>query len=206
LAAWKEGRTGYPFIDACMRALKVRGWINFRMRAMLVSFASYHLWLDWRLFKDWLACQFIDYEPGIHISQVQMQSGLTGINTLRIYNPIKQGQDHDPGGRFIRRWVPELGEVTTADIHQPWQMPELIQLQSNCRIGVDYPRPIVDHKEAVREARAAFSALRKREDYWEASREVMQRHGSRKSRKTGNRPKRPQREASSQTEINFKEA
>jgi deoxyribodipyrimidine photo-lyase len=205
LTAWQEGRTGYPFIDACVRALRARGWINFRMRAMLVSFASYHLWLDWRHFKDWLACQFIDYEPGIHISQVQMQSGLTGINTLRIYNPIKQGQDHDPDGRFIRQWVPELKGVAFEDIHEPWKMPELIQLESNCRIGIDYPRPIVDHKEAVREARSAFSALRKRDDYWEASREVMKRHGSRKSRESRNRPRRPSRKSNPQTEMNLDE-
>ena len=203
--AWKSGRTGYPFVDACIRSLKARGWINFRMRAMLVSFASYHLWLDWRSLKDWLACQFIDYEPGIHISQVQMQSGLTGINTLRIYNPIKQGQDHDPEGEFIRRWVPELKDVATTDIHEPWKMPELIQMESNCRIGVDYPFPIVDHKEAVKQARAKFGALRKRDDYWEAARKVMERHGSRKSRESRNRPKRPRRKASAQTEMNLGE-
>lgn len=202
LAAWQAGRTGYPFIDACIRSLKTRGWINFRMRAMLVSFASYHLWLDWRHFKDWLACQFIDYEPSIHISQVQMQSGLTGINTLRIYNPVKQGQDHDPDGTFIRRWVPELRDVATEDIHEPWRMPEMIQIQSNCRMGVDYPLPIVDHKEAVRSARAAFAALRKRDDYWETAREVMQRHGSRKSRESRNRPKRTKRKPNAQTEMN----
>lgn len=122
LGAWKEGLTGYPFVDACIRSLKARGWINFRMRAMLVSFASYHLWLDWHSFRDWLACQFIDYEPGIHISQIQMQSGLTGINTLRIYNPIKQGQDHDPDGVFIRQWVPELQLVSDEQIHEPKKM------------------------------------------------------------------------------------
>jgi deoxyribodipyrimidine photo-lyase len=202
LAAWKEGRTGYPFIDACMRSLVARGWINFRMRAMLVSFASYHLWLDWRVFKDWLACQFIDYEPGIHISQVQMQSGLTGINTLRIYNPVKQGQDHDAKGEFIYEWVPELREVPADFIHEPWKMPEMIQLAANCRLGTDYPLPVVDLKEAVRHARAEFSALRKRDDYWEASRQVLQRHGSRKGGARRNM-KKPQQKKVNQAEFSF---
>lgn len=198
LAAWQEGRTGYPFVDACMRSLRTRGWINFRMRAMLVSFAAYHLWLDWRTFRDWLACQFIDYEPGIHIPQIQMQSGLTGINTLRIYNPTKQGQDHDPEGEFIRRWVPELAGVEGCDIHEPWKMPEMIQVQSGCRLGADYPLPIVDHKEAVRAARARFSELRRRDEYWAQSKAVLQRHGSRKG---GPRPKRPKPADNSQAEF-----
>jgi deoxyribodipyrimidine photo-lyase len=202
LEAWQQGRTGYPFVDACMRALKARGWINFRMRAMLVSFASYDLWLDWRHFKDWLACQFIDYEPGIHISQVQMQSGLTGINTLRIYNPIKQGMDHDPDGTFIRAWVPELQDVLNDFIHEPWTMPELIQDATGCRIGVDYPLPIVDHREAVKYARGRFTELRQREDYSDASRRVLKRHGSRK----GGRRRAAKRSAKSnnpQTELDF---
>lgn len=205
LEAWKNGLTGYPFVDACLRSLKAHGWINFRMRAMLVSFASYHLWLDWRLFKDWLACQFIDYEPGIHISQVQMQSGLTGINTLRIYNPIKQGQDHDPDGIFTRRWVPELEHVPDEQLHEPWKMPELKQVEARCRLGKDYPLPIVDHKEAVRFARSRFAELRKRDDYWLHSKKVMQRHGSRKSADNRNRPKRPEKKRNEQTEISLSE-
>ena len=179
--AWKMGETGYPFLDACMRALKTRGWINFRMRAMLVSFAAYHLWLDWRLFKDFLACQFIDYEPGIHLSQIQMQSGVTGINTLRIYNPIKQGEDHDPDGTFIRTWVPELAALKTPDIHRPWEMPELLQIERGIRIGIDYPYPIVDLKQAVKKARNHFSELRKNPAFQETSRTVFKKHGSRKA-------------------------
>ena len=159
---------------------KQRGWINFRMRAMLVSFASYHLWLDWRLFRDWLACQFIDYESGIHYSQIQMQSGLTGINTLRIYNPVKQGMDHDPAGAFIRAWVPELKGIVGEAIHQPWLLPDQMQSKYQCRLGRDYPLPIVDHKEAVKFAREQFTMLRQRNDYWVCAHEVMQRHGSRK--------------------------
>ena len=98
LNAWENGETGFPFVDACMRYLRKTGWINFRMRAMLMSFASYHLWLDWRKSGKILANFFTDYDPGIHWPQVQMQSGTTGINAIRIYNPIKQGIDQDPQG------------------------------------------------------------------------------------------------------------
>ena len=121
LEAWRRGQTGYPFVDACMRALDAHGWINFRMRAMLMSFASYHLWLPWRESGLHLARCFVDYEPGIHWPQVQMQSGTTGINTIRIYNPVKQGYDQDPQGAFVRAWVPELAAAPDALGHEPWR-------------------------------------------------------------------------------------
>ena len=153
LDAWCMGQTGFPFIDACMRALDRHGWINFRMRAMLMSFASYDLWLPWRASGLHLARQFVDYEPGIHWSQVQMQSGTTGINTMRVYNPIKQGLDQDPTGAFVRRFVPELDGVPDAFIHEPWKWSGASSLP--------YPPPIVDHATAAKAAKDALYALRK---------------------------------------------
>ena len=176
--AWKQGNTGYPMIDACMRSLIATGWLNFRMRAMLVSFASYHLWLDWRPTSKYLATLFTDYEPGIHYSQFQMQSGTTGINTLRIYNPIKQGMDHDPQGEFIRKWIPELAHMEDAYIHTPWE----------CEAEINgYPMPIVDEKVARTYAREAFSAVRKRFTHKDEARKIVKKHGSRK--RTNKKPK-----------------
>jgi deoxyribodipyrimidine photo-lyase len=159
-AAWCEGRTGYPMVDACMRSLVTTGWLNFRMRAMLVSFASYHLWLHWRPTGLFLARQFLDYEPGIHWSQMQMQSGTTGINTLRMYSPTKQAKDQDPQGHFIRRWVPELARVPLPYLAEPWKMDVSVQHMAGCTIGVDYPAPIVDDKVAMKAAKDRMYGLR----------------------------------------------
>ncbi|MEM1305611.1 MAG: deoxyribodipyrimidine photo-lyase/cryptochrome family protein, partial [Planctomycetota bacterium] len=143
--AWRRGETGYPMVDACMRSLHHTGWVNFRMRAMLVSFASYHLWLHWRRPAVYLAKQFVDYEPGIHYSQFQMQAGTTGINQTRIYSPKKQVEDQDPHGVFIRRYVPELADVPDEHLAEPHKMPPLLQQDAGCVVGRDYPAPIVEH-------------------------------------------------------------
>jgi deoxyribodipyrimidine photo-lyase len=178
--AWCAGHTGYPMVDACMRALHKHSWINFRMRAMLVSFASYHLWLHWRQPAVFLAQHFLDFEPGIHFSQFQMQSGTTGINAVRIYSPIKQVMDQDPDGEFIRKFVPELSAVPKEFIAEPHKMPLLMQSMVGCRIGKDYPKPIVNHVEAYRHARERIYAVRAKAQARQDAREVMQRHGSRK--------------------------
>ena len=170
-------------VDACMRCLRATGWLNFRMRAMLCSFAAYDLWLDWRRFGAFYARMMADYEPGIHYPQLQMQSGTTGINTVRIYNPVKQGKDHDPDGTFIRRWVPELaGLKQTAYVHEPWKMTPIEQQSDGCVIGEDYPARVVDHTAAYRRARDRIYALRETDAVQAAKEAVLEKHGSRKRR------------------------
>jgi deoxyribodipyrimidine photo-lyase len=176
LVAWSEGRTGYPFIDAAMRYLNATGWINFRMRAMLMSFASYNLWLPWQESGLALARKFIDYEPGIHWPQSQMQSGETGINTVRIYSPVKQGYDQDPQGVFIRTWVPELAAVPDAYLHEPWKL----AADDRAALCPDYPKRIVDHAAAAKAAKDAIYGLRRKPEARAEAKAVVQKHGSRK--------------------------
>ena len=180
LEAWTRGGTGFPFVDACMRSLAATGWINFRMRAMLMSFATYHLALDWAVTGAALARLFTDYEPGIHWPQVQMQAGQTGINTPRIYNPVKQSFDQDPQAVFISRWVPELARLPRELQHEPWLVSAAEELLYEIKIGFDYPKRIIDHESAAQAARARLSDIRKQTGYRAKGDNVFLRHGSRK--------------------------
>ncbi len=178
-----QGRTGWPLVDACVAMLRETGWLNFRMRAMLVSVAAYPLWLHWREVGLWLARQFVDYEPGIHWSQLQMQSGTTGINTTRVYNPVKQARDQDPQGHFVRRWLPAMRRVPDAWLFEPWRMPEETQARCGVRVGDDIPRPVVDLDVALREAKARMHALRARPEVQAGEADVVRRHASRAGRR-----------------------
>lgn len=150
--AWQKGATGYPLVDASMRALHQTGYVNFRMRALLVSFFCHHLWQPWQAGAHFLAQQFLDYVPGIHYPQFQMQAGVTGINTFRIYNPVKQSQDHDPNAEFISEYLPELANLPLVQKAMPWKLSALELGFYNFNIGETYPAPIVEHK-----ATAAFA-------------------------------------------------
>jgi len=185
--AWKNGATGFPLVDACMKCLEQTGWINFRMRAMLVSFFCHHLYQDWREGTAHLARLFLDYEPGIHYPQFQMQAGTTGINTIRMYNPVKQSQDHDPEGVFIKQWLPQLRNIPTQFIHEPHNMTLLEQQLCGVCIGVDYPPPIVDLEQAGKKARALIWGHRKDNLVKEENERIVNTHTRKsKSRKKAN--------------------
>ncbi len=174
--AWTKGQTGVPMADACMRCLNETGFLNFRMRAMLVSFLTHHLWQPWQAGAQHLGNVFLDFEPGIHFPQIQMQAGVTGINTVRMYNPIKQGEDHDPKGLFIKQWVPELTDLPSEFIHEPWQMTEMEQELYELRLGVDYPRPVVDVAASARRARKWIWEAQKWPQVKSESRRILARH------------------------------
>lgn len=170
LQKWQAGETGFPLVDACMKALQQTGWLNFRMRALVVSTACHHLDLPWQPVAQFLATQFTDYEPGIHYSQCQMQAGMTGINTIRIYSPIKQAIDQDANGIFIKEWLPHLEKCPSEYIHQPWLWDSKLE-------------PLVDEKNARKSAATALYALRKGEAFGTEAKKIVKKHASRKKAK-----------------------
>lgn len=143
LQRFTSATTGFPMIDAAVRCLDATGWINFRMRAMLVTFATFILWLDWRPVAAFLAARFLDYDPGIHYGQFQMQAGLTAYHPPRNYNPYLQGEHQDPNGTFVHQWLPELRAIPAPWCHYPHRLTALERTMYGLN-STDYPAPIVD--------------------------------------------------------------
>lgn len=174
--AWEEGNTGFPLIDACMRCLIETGYLNFRMRAMLVSFFTHILWQPWQASSKHLSKMFLDFEPGIHFPQLQMGAGETGINTLRIYNPVKNSLAHDEDATFIKKWCPELANLPIAFIHEPYLMTPLDELFNNFKLGEDYPKPIVDVNAARKRASDILWDLKKDAEVQSDNFRILKKH------------------------------
>ena len=166
---WTTGYTGWPMVDACVRCLLTTGFVNFRMRAMLTSAACHSLQIHWKKLDHPMARMYTDYEPGIHLSQLQMQASVVGINTIRIYSPTKQIIDQDPEAEFIKQWIPELRDYTAKEIIQHAEDPLL-----------GYPAPLVDWRVSSKEMRNKLWAIRKQPETREIASQVYEKHGSRK--------------------------
>ncbi len=174
--AWEEGKTGYPLVDACMRCIKQTGYLNFRMRAMLVSFLTHLLWQPWQSGVYHLARLFLDYEPGIHFCQFQMQASVTGFNNIRIYNPVKQSQEKDPEAVFLRKWLPELQQVPLEYVHTPWKMTPMEQNMYHCQLDTDYPSPIIDWAPSRKHATEQLFRMKGAAHTQQAARKIMKKH------------------------------
>lgn len=174
--AWENAKTGYPLIDASMRCVKATGYINFRMRACVVSFFCHHLFQAFWHGSAFLAKQFLDFEPGIHYPQFNMQAGVTGINTIRVYNPTLNAQNQDADAQFIKHWLPELNHLPVKYAIQPWTMTPMEEKFYDFVIGEDYPQPIVDIKKTRKQALDKLYGIRQQQKAQYESLRILERH------------------------------
>lgn len=157
-AAWCEGRTGYPFVDAAQRQLSQTGWMHNRARMVTASFLTKDLLCDWRKGEWYFMECLIDGDPASNNGGWQWAAG-TGTDAqpyFRIFNPVTQGEKFDPDGNYVRKWVPELKRVPAKFIQRPWDMPPRELEAAGCMLGRDYPYPVVDHKVQRERALAMY--------------------------------------------------
>jgi deoxyribodipyrimidine photo-lyase len=160
--AWINGETGVPFVDAGMRQLKNIGWMHNRLRMVVTSFACKDLWLDWKDVHEYFNKMFVDAEIASMVGGIQWaySIGTDAQPYFRVFNPFSQGEDYDPDGEYIRKWVPELEDVPEKHIHKPHEMNQLEQENCGVEIGEDYPKPIIDHDEERKKAVERFEEVR----------------------------------------------
>jgi len=161
-AAWCEGRTGYPLVDAAMRQIAQTGYMHNRLRMLVASFLTKDLGIDWRRGEAWFAQQLNDFDLAANNGgwQWAASTGCDAQPYFRIFNPVRQSERFDPAGKFIRRYLPELTAVPDRHIHAPWRMSAVEQAACGVIVGRDTPAPLVDHDEARRRTLQRFAALR----------------------------------------------
>lgn len=162
LRAWQRGLTGYPIVDAGMRELWHTGVMHNRVRMVVASFLVKHLLIDWRHGEQWFWDTLVDADAGSNPANWQWVAGCgaDAAPYFRVFNPILQGEKFDPDGVYVRRWVPELKELSDKLIHQPWTATPLELASAGVTLGKDYPEPIIDHKVGRERALAAYKKTR----------------------------------------------
>jgi deoxyribodipyrimidine photo-lyase len=158
LAAWRQGRTGFPLVDAGMRELWTTGWMHNRVRMVAASFLVKDLLISWRAGAEWFKDTLVDADPASNIASWQWVAGCgaDAAPFFRIFNPALQGEKFDPEGGYVRRWCPELADLPDRWIHQPGRAPADILRRAGLRLGHTYPLPVVDHDMARKRALAAL--------------------------------------------------
>jgi deoxyribodipyrimidine photo-lyase len=162
-AAWCEGRTGYPIVDAAMAQINQTGYMHNRLRMVAASFLVKDLGIDWRWGEKYFAQQLNDFDLSANNGGWQWvaSSGCDAQPYFRIFNPVSQSEKFDPQGKFIRRYLPQLGRLSAAAVHAPWECGALELQSAGVALGRDYPAPIVAHDEARARTLARYAVVRK---------------------------------------------